>query len=358
MNKKKVGILGATGMVGQRFITLLNNHPWFEVVALAASPRSANMPYHEAVMDRWMMHDSIPDNIKNLKVLNVQEIEQIKPKVDFVFSAINMDKEEIQALESAYAENDIPVVSNNSAHRWTNDVPMIIPEVNPHHVDLIPIQQNNYNWQKGFIAVKPNCSIQSYVPALAPLMEFNPTRMIVATEQAISGAGKDFDTWPEINDNVIPYIGGENEKSEQEPLKIFGVLTDQGIKNHTGLKISAQCNRVPVSDGHMANVFVEFEEKPTIEQIIKRWEAWAPESQTLNLPSAPNPTLIYQEESDRPQTNLDRNNGNGMAITLGGLRECNVFDYRFNALSHNTIRGAAGGAILVAELLQAKGYLI
>jgi len=357
MKKLKCGILGATGMVGQRFITLLDKHSWFEVTALAASPRSAGRKYSEAVEGRWFSKKEIPANVRNLVVSDVADIEEIKGKVDFVFSAIEASKDEIRAFENKYAENDIPVVSNNSAHRWTKDVPMIMPEINPHHLEMINIQRKNHGWKKGFVVVKPNCSLQSYLPAIAPLMKYAPTAMIVTTMQAISGAGKTFETFPEIVDNVIPYIGGEEEKSEQEPLKILGSIKNNEFVNYNGIKISAHCNRVAASDGHLAAVSVKFNKKPTKEEILEAWKNYKPEPQQLKLPSAPDPVLIYKEEDDRPQTKLDRDAGNGMAITIGRLRECLVLDYRFAALSHNTIRGAAGGAILVAELLYKKGFL-
>lgn len=357
MQKIKVGILGATGAVGQRFIELLENHPWFEVAAVAASPRSAGRKYSEAVEGRWFSKKEIPANAKDLIVSDVANIEGIKNKVDFVFSAIEASKDEIKAFEDKYAENDIPVVSNNSAHRWTKDVPMIMPEINPHHLDMIKIQQKNHGWKKGFVVVKPNCSLQSYLPAIAPLMKYCPKEMIVSTMQAISGAGKTFETFPEIIDNVIPFIGGEEEKSEQEPLKILGSIKNDEFVNYNGIKISAHCNRVPTSDGHMAAVSVKFDKKPTKEEILEAWKNYRPEPQQLKLHSAPDPVLIYNEEENRPQTKLDRDAGNGMAITIGRLRECLVLDYRFVALSHNTIRGAAGGAILVAELMKVKGYL-
>lgn len=358
MEKLKCGILGATGMVGQRFITLLDSHPWFDVTAVAASPRSAGKKYSEAVEGRWFSKKEIPANVKDLVVSDVRNIEDMKGKVDFVFSAIELSKEEIREYEDKYAENDIPVVSNNSAHRWTKDVPMIIPEINPHHVSMIDIQRKNHGWNKGFVVVKPNCSLQSYLPAIVPLMEkYNPTEMIVNTMQAISGAGKTFETFPEIEDNVIPFIGGEEEKSEKEPLKILGKIENNEFVDYSGIKISAHCNRVPASDGHMATVSVKFETKPTVDEILEIWKNYKPEPQQLGLPSAPDPVLIYNSEDDRPQTKLDRDAGNGMAITIGRLRECKVFDFRFVAISHNTVRGAAGGAILVAELLKAKGYL-
>ena len=357
MKKLRCGVLGATGMVGQRFITLLDNHPWFEVKAVAASQRSANKKYHEAVEGRWASEKGIPENVNTLVVSDVADIEKMKGKVDFVFSAIEASKDEIKAFEDEYAENDIPVVSNNSAHRWTKDVPMIIPEINPQHIEMINIQKKNHGWKKGFVVVKPNCSLQSYLPALAPLMKFKPNKLIVTTMQAISGAGKTFESYPEILDNVIPNIGGEEDKSEKEPLKILGSIKNNEFVNFNGIKISAHCNRVAASDGHMATVSVAFKDKPSREEILEIWKSYKPLPQQLKLPSAPDPFLIYNEDEFRPQTKLDRDNGNGMAITLGRLRECNVLDYRFVALSHNTVRGAAGGAILVAELLRSKEYL-
>ncbi|MDP2750366.1 MAG: aspartate-semialdehyde dehydrogenase [Nanoarchaeota archaeon] len=377
-NKKlRVGILGATGMVGQRFISLLENHPWFEVTVVAASPRSAGKKYIDAVAGRWSINkpssecgsgcsselgqwvqrSEMPNFVRNLVVYDVNDVEQIKKQVDFVFSAVDMTKDEIRAIENKYAENDIPVVSNNSAHRWTPDVAMIIPEINPHHAEMIPMQRKNHGWKKGFIVVKPNCSIQSYMPVIAPLMKFNPKRMVITTMQSISGAGKTFETYPDIADNVIPFIGGEEEKSEKEPLKILGSIKNGNFVDFEGMKISAHCNRTPTSDGHMATVSIEFEKKPTREEILKAWKGYKPVPQQLGLPSAPDPVLIYREEENRPQTRLDRDAGKGMAISIGRLRPCNVFDYRFVALSHNTVRGAAGGAILVAELLYKKGYL-
>ncbi len=366
MKKLRVGILGATGMVGQRFVSLLEGHPWFDVTVVAASPRSAGRKYDEAVLGKWAMKTPIPPAIAEMIVLDVNEVDKIKKQVDFVFSAVDMTKEEIMAIENKYAENGIPVVSNNSAHRWTSDVPMIMPEINPGHIDIIQIQKKNHGWSKGkgFIAVKPNCSLQSYLPAIAPLMKFKPYEMVVTTEQSISGAGKTFDTFPEILDNVIPFIGGEDEKSEKEPLKILGSIKNGKFVDYAGLKISATCTRTPTSDGHMACVEVKFRKKPTQEQIIKAWQDYRPLPQQLKLPSAPDPVLIYNKEDNRPQTRLDRDAGTnshgraaGMAITIGRLRPSNVMDYKFVAVSHNTIRGAAGGAILVAELLYKKGYL-
>ena len=357
MAKLKVGVLGATGMVGQKFITLLDAHPWFEVVAVAASPRSAGKKYSEAVEGRWTQKKDMPKKVKDLIVSDVADVDKIKGEVDFVFSAIEASKEETREFENKYAEAGMPVVSNNSAHRWTKDVPIIIPEINPHHINLIDIQKKNHGWKKGFVVVKPNCSLQSYLPAIAPLLKYKPNKLIVSTMQAVSGAGKTLKTMPEIEDNVIPNINGEEEKSEKEPLKILGEISGGEIKNFAGIKISAHCNRVPVTDGHLAAVSVGFGKKPAREQILKDWENYKPEPQQLKLPSAPYPILIYNDNEFRPQTKLDRDNGNGMAITIGRLRECYVLDYRFVALSHNTIRGAAGGAILVAELLKAKGYL-
>jgi len=357
MKRLRAGILGATGMVGQRFISLLDGHPWFDVVAVAASPRSAGKRYSEAVEGRWSQEESIPENVKDLVVSDVADIDIMKDKVDFVFSAIEASKEEIKKFENEYAAADIPVVSNNSAHRWTKDVPMIIPEINPQHIELIKDQQKNHGWKKGFVVVKPNCSLQSYLPAIAPLLRFKPNKIVVTTMQAISGAGKTFDTFPEILDNVIPNIGGEEEKTEKEPLKILGTLEHGEIKEYSGVQISSNTCRVPAIDGHMASVYVGFENTPEIEEILSIWKGYKSVPQELRLPSAPDPMLIYNEDDFRPQTRLDRSAGKGMAITLGRLRECNILDYRFNALSHNTIRGAAGGAILVAELLYKKGYI-
>lgn len=352
----KVGVLGATGMVGQRFVSLLEGHPWFQIVAVAASPRSAGKPYHEAVSGRWAMATPIPEAVKDLMVLQVSELEKIKEQVDFVFSALDMPKDEIRALEDLYAAANIPVVSNNSAHRWTADVPMIMPEVNAHHVKLIKAQRKQRGYKRGLIAVKPNCSLQSYLLAVYALREFKPKRMIISTMQAISGAGKTFDTYPEIIDNVVPNIGGEEEKSEREPMKILGRVKGANVVEAKLPQISAHCNRVPVSDGHMATVSIEFKKKPTKEQILEAWRNFSGEPQELGLPSAPKPPLIYLEDDFRPQTKLDRDAGRGMAATVGRLRPCKVFDWRFVCLSHNTVRGAAGGAILVAELLAKKGY--
>ena len=355
--KLRVGILGGTGMVGQRFISLLENHPWFEVVTIAASPRSAGKTYEEAVGDRWKMVTPMPEAVKKIIVKNVNEVEEVSKDVDFVFSAVDMTKDEIKAIEEAYAKAETPVVSNNSAHRWTPDVPMIVPELNPEHTDVIPYQKKRLGTKRGFIAVKPNCSIQSYTPALHALMEFKPKVVVATTYQAISGAGKTFKDWPEMLDNIIPFIGGEEEKSEQEPLRIWGKVEDGVIKKAEGPVITTQCIRVPVQDGHTAAVFVSFEKKPTKEEILERWKNFKGEPQRLNLPSAPKQFIQYLEEDNRPQARLDRDYENGMGISMGRLREDTVYDYKFVGLSHNTVRGAAGGAILSAELLTAKGYI-
>lgn len=357
MQRLRVGILGATGMVGQRFVHLLNEHPWFEVVAVAASARSAGRTYAEAVEGRWAMPEGIPDAVAGLMVRQVSEIAEIASEVDFVFSALDMDKTAIRDLEDTYAKAECPVVSNNSAHRWTPDVPMIIPEVNPEHLEIIDAQRKRLGTEHGFVVVKPNCSIQPYVPALAALAEFGPKEVVVCTYQAISGAGKTFESWPEMVDNVIPYIGGEEEKSEREPLKIWGRIIDGKIANSATPKISAQCVRVAASDGHMAAVSVRFAQKPSIDEILDRWASFSGRPQELDLPSAPSPMLHYHDAPDRPQTRLDRDYGNGMGVTLGRVREDSLFDYKFIALSHNTVRGAAGGAVLIAELLHAEGRL-
>ena len=357
MNKLRVGILGATGMVGQRFISLLENHPWFEVTVVAASPRSAGKTYEEAVSDRWKMTEPMPEKVKKLVVLNVNEVETVAAKVDFVFSAVDMTKEEIKAIEEAYAKAETPVVSNNSAHRWTKDVPMVIPEINPEHFEVIKSQRERLGTSKGFIAVKPNCSIQSYTPALHALKEFGPKVVVATTYQAISGAGKTFQEWPEMIDNVIPYIGGEEEKSEQEPLRIWGKVENGEIVKAQGPIITTQCIRVPVTDGHTAAVFVSFDKKPTKEQMLKAWEEFKGLPQELNLPSAPKQFIKYLEEDNRPQTRLDRDYEKGMGVCVGRLREDSVYDYKFVGLSHNTLRGAAGGSVLSAELLKALGYI-
>lgn len=355
MDKKlRVGILGATGMVGQRFIALLENHPWFEVVAVAASPRSAGKTYAEAVGDRWKMTSEMPEAVKNLVVMNVNEVEKVSAEVDFVFSAVDMSKDEIKAIEEAYAKTETPVVSNNSAHRWTKDVPMVVPEINPQHLELIAEQKKRLGTEKGFIVVKPNCSIQSYTPMLHALKEFEPVEVVATTYQAISGAGKTFKDWPEMIDNVIPYIGGEEEKSEQEPLRLWGEIKDGEIVKASLPVITTQCIRVPVSNGHTAAVFVKFNKKPTKEQILKAWKEFKGVPQELELPSAPKQFITYFEEDNRPQAALDRDTENGMGVCAGRLREDSVYDWKFVGLSHNTKRGAAGGAVLIAELLAAK----
>lgn len=357
-DKLKVGILGATGMVGQRFISILADHPWFEVVSVAASPRSAGKTYSEAVEGRWKMDTPVPDSVKDLVLLNVNEVEKVAGTVDFVFSAVDMSKDEIRAIEEAYAKTETPVVSNNSAHRWTPDVPMVVPELNPEHFDVIPFQRKRLGTERGFVAVKPNCSIQSYTPALFALKDFGPKEVVVTTYQAISGAGKTFKDWPEMVGNVIPFIGGEEEKSEQEPLKIWGKI-DGGIivKADNGPKITSQCIRVPVLNGHTAAVFVNFDKKPSKEEIIDRWNSFSGLPQELGLPLAPKQFLRYMEEDNRPQVALDVDFENGMGISMGRLREDTLFDYKFVGLSHNTLRGAAGGAVLSAELLTAKEYI-
>lgn len=355
--KLKVGILGGTGMVGQRFISLLENHPWFEVTLIAASKRSEGKTYEEAVSGRWKMSNPIPESVKKLIVKNVNDVEKIASEVDFVFSAVDMTKEEIKAIEEAYAKAETPVVSNNSAHRWTADVPMVVPEINPEHFEIIEAQKKRLGTKKGFIAVKPNCSIQSYAPALTALMEFKPKVVVATTYQAISGAGKTFHDWPEMEGNIIPYIGGEEEKSEQEPLKLWGKIENDKIVKADGPLITTQCIRVPVTDGHTAAVFVSFEKKPTKEQIIEKWVNFKGLPQKLNLPSAPKQFIQYLEEDNRPQVILDRDFEHGMGVSMGRLREDTVYDYKFVGLSHNTVRGAAGGAILCAELLKAQGYI-
>ena len=357
MKKWKVGVIGATGMVGQRFVTLLDGHPWFEPVCLLASARSAGKKYPEAVGEKWAMSSPIPEYAKDIVVLDAEaDAERLVGKVDFVFCAVNMKKDETKALEEKYAKLEIPVVSNNSAHRATKDVPMIIPEINADHLSVIAAQRKRLGTKRGFIAVKSNCSLQSYVPLLHPLLSFGVKSAAVCTYQAISGAGKTFETMPEIVDNVIPYIGGEEEKSEVEPLKIWGKAEGDGIMNATAPVITAQCLRVPVSDGHTAAVFVSFEKKPTKEEILSSWANYAGEPQKLGLPSAPKQFIHYFEEDNRPQPKLDRMTERGMAVCAGRLREDNLFDYKFIGFSHNTLRGAAGGAVLLAELLAAKGY--
>jgi aspartate-semialdehyde dehydrogenase len=353
----KVGVLGATGMVGQRFVSLLAAHPWFEVAAVAASPNSAGKSYADAVAGRWTLATPIPPAVAALAVERASDVARIAGAVDFVFSAVDMPKDATAALEDDYARAETPVVSNCSAHRWTPDVPMLIPELNAEHAAIIDAQRRRLGTRRGFVAVKPNCSIQSYVPALHPLRGFGPTRVVVCTYQAISGAGKTFASWPEMIDNVIPFIKGEEEKSEAEPLKIWGTLRDGRIVNATAPTITAQCVRVPVTDGHMAAVFVAFERSPSKDEILAAWREYAGRPQALSLPSAPKPFLRYFEDDARPQTRLDRDAGDGQAITIGRLRPDALFDWRFVALSHNTVRGAAGGSVLTAELLSADGYL-
>ncbi len=360
MEKYKVGIIGATGMVGQRFITLVDNHPWFELTCLAASPRSAGKPYEQAVEGRWAMTTPIPEKAKGMMVLDAQaDVEKIAGMVDFVFCAVDMKKDEIRALEETYAKAECPVVSNNSAHRWTDDVPMVVPEINPEHLDVIAAQRARLGTKRGFIAVKSNCSLQSYVPALHPLKKYGLETALVCTYQAISGAGKTFERWPEMVDNCIPYIGGEEEKSEQEPLKLWGKVEDGKIVKAASPAITAQCIRVACQDGHMAAVFMKFKDgcKPSIEQIKADWAEFKGRAQELELPSAPKQFLHYFEEENRPQPRLDRNLEGGMAVSLGRLREDSQYDYKFIGLSHNTLRGAAGGAVLLAELLCAEGYI-
>ena len=355
--KLRVGILGATGMVGQRFISLLENHPWFEVVTLAASPRSAGKTYEEAVGGRWKMDTPMPEAVKKLVVMNVNDVEHVASTVDFVFSAVDMSKDEIKAIEEAYAKTETPVVSNNSAHRWTPDVPMVVPEINPEHFDVIEFQKKRLGTKRGFIAVKPNCSIQSYAPVLTAWKEFEPYEVVATTYQAISGAGKTFKDWPEMEDNCIPYIGGEEEKSEQEPLRIWGKIENGVIVKATEPKITCQCIRVPVLNGHTAAVFVKFRKKPTKEQLIEKLENFKGLPQELNLPSAPKQFIRYMTEDNRPQVTLDVNYENGMGINVGRLREDSIYDWKFVGLSHNTVRGAAGGAVLCAETLVAKKFI-
>ena len=358
MEKKlRVGILGATGMVGQRFISLLENHPWYEVVTVAASPRSAGKTYEEAVGDRWKMTTPMPEAVKKLVVMNVNEVEKVAASVDFVFSAVDMTKDEIRAIEEEYAKTETPVVSNNSAHRWTPDVPMVVPEVNPEHFDVIEFQKKRLGTTRGFIAVKPNCSIQSYAPVLTAWMEYEPYEVVATTYPAISGAGKTFKDWPEMEGNIIPYIGGEEEKSEQEPLRIWGHIENGVIVKAESPVITCQCIRVPVLNGHTAAVFVKFKKKPTKEQLIEKLVNFKGIPQELELPSAPKQFIQYLEEDNRPQVSLDVDFEHGMGISVGRLREDTVYDYKFVGLSHNTVRGAAGGAVLCAELLTAKGYI-
>lgn len=358
MKQYHVAVIGATGMVGQRFVTLLQNHPWFQVTTLAASSHSAGKTYEQAVGSRWMMSTPIPEQVRSIVVKDaVADAEEIARSVDFAFCAVDMKKEEIRTLEERYAKLECPIMSNNSAHRFTPDVPMMIPEINDDHAEIIAAQRKRLGTKRGFIAVKSNCSLQSYVPALHPLRSFGITKVLACTYQAISGAGKNFETWPEMVDNVIPFIGGEEEKSEREPLKIWGTLTNTEIVPATSPSITTQCIRVPVTDGHLAAVFVSFEKKPTIEEIKNAWQSFAGYPQQHQLPSAPAQFLTYFEEENRPQTKLDRDLEKGMGVSIGRLREDSQYDYKFVCLSHNTVRGAAGGAVLMAETLASKGYL-
>ncbi|MCR5636970.1 MAG: aspartate-semialdehyde dehydrogenase [Clostridiales bacterium] len=357
MRKYNVGIIGATGMVGQRFITLLANHPWFDISVLAASARSASKNYKDAVGSHWMMDEDIPQKVADMQVFDASDVQTVASKADFVFCAVNMPKDAIRELEEAYAKAECPVMSNNSAHRFTPDVPMIIPEINPHHAEIIPFQRKRLGIKRGFIAVKSNCSLQSYVPAIHPLMDLGVTKILACTYQAISGAGKNFETWPEMVDNLIPYIGGEEEKSEKEPLKIWGRIENGVIVNAESPMITAQCFRVPVTNGHTAAVFASFEKKASIEEIKQKMINYKGRPQELDLPSAPKQFVHYFEENDRPQIKTERNLENGMAISVGRLREDTQYDIKFACMSHNTLRGAAGGAVLMAELLCAEGYL-
>ena len=358
MNQKlKVGVIGGTGYVGQRFVSLLDNHPWFACVGVAASPRSAGKRYEDAVAGRWKIDCPMPDNVKNLVVASIDDIEEFVKDLDFVFCAVDMKKDEIRALEEKIAKLEVPVVSNNSAHRWTEDVPVMVPEVNSDHCALIDAQRARLGTKRGFIAAKPNCSIQSYVPALTPLMDFGVEKISVCTYQAISGAGKTFQDWPEMVGNLIPYIGGEEEKSEKEPLKVWGALKGDHIELAADPVISAQCYRVAVQEGHTAAVSVSFKKTPTMEEIKERWATFAGAPQLLDLPSAPKPFLQYLEEDNRPQPLMDAGFENGMGVSIARLREDSIFDYKFACLSHNTLRGAAGGAVLTAELLVKKGYI-
>ena len=356
MKKLRVGIIGATGMVGQRFIMLLNEHPYFEINALVASPRSAGQKYGKAVLGRWKMTEPCPERVLNMSVISSDDIDSVKQLCDFVFCAVSMSKDETKALEERYAKAEIPVVSNNSANRWTPDVPMVIPEINDSHLEVIAAQRKRLGTQRGFIAVKPNCSIQSYVPLLTPLMKFGIKEVVATTYQAISGAGKTFNEWPEMVDNLIPFIGGEEEKSEREPLRVWGNVRGGEIVPATSPIITTQCLRVPVTDGHTAAVFVRFEHKPTKEEILEAWKNYKGKPQILGLPSAPEQFITYFEEDNRPQARLDRDIYGGMGITAGRLREDSLYDYKFVGLSHNTLRGAAGGAVLIAELLYREGY--
>ncbi len=357
-DKLKAGILGGTGMVGQRFISLLENHPWFEVTTIAASPRSAGKTYEEAVGGRWKMQTPMPEAVKKIIVKNVRDVDDVSSEVDLVFSAVDMTKEEIRDIEEAYAKAETPVVSNNSAHRWTPDVPMVVPEINPEHLELIDVQKKRLGTRNGFIVVKPNCSIQSYTPALAAWKQFEPKQVVATTYQAISGAGKTFREWPEMEHNIIPYIGGEEEKSEQEPLRILGKIVDGKIEKAAEPLITTQCIRVPVLDGHTAAVFVNFAKKPSKEQLIQALKDFRGLPQELRLPNAPSQFIQYLEDNDRPQIALDVNYENGFGVSIGRLREDSLFDWKFVGLSHNTVRGAAGGGVLIAELLKAQGYIV
>lgn len=356
--KLKVGILGGTGMVGQRFISLLEDHPWFEVTTIAASPRSAGRTYAQAVEGRWKMTTPMPEAVKNIVVMNVNEVEKVAAEVDFVFSAVDMTKEEIKKIEEEYAKTETPVVSNNSAHRWTADVPMVVPEINPEHMKVIDFQKKRLGTQRGFVAVKPNCSIQSYAPVLTAWKEFEPYEVVATTYQAISGAGKTFQDWPEMEGNIIPYIDGEEEKSEKEPLRIWGEIKDGVIVPASSPVITCQCIRVPVLNGHTAAVFVKFRKKASKEELIAKLTRFRGVPQELKLPSAPEQFIQYLEEDNRPQISLDVDYERGMGISVGRLREDTVYDWKFVGLSHNTVRGAAGGAVLCAELLKAQGYIV
>ena len=355
--KLRVGILGGTGMVGQRFISLLENHPWFEVTTIAASPRSAGQRYEDAVGGRWKMTTPMPEAVKDIIVKNVNEVEEVASEVDFVFSAVDMSKDEIKAIEEAYAKTETPVVSNNSAHRWTPDVPMVVPEINPQHMEVIEFQKKRLGTTRGFVAVKPNCSIQSYAPVLTAWKEFEPYEVVATTYQAISGAGKTFKDWPEMEGNIIPFISGEEEKSEKEPLRIWGEIKDGVIVPADDVKITCQCIRVPVLNGHTAAVFVKFKKQPTKQQLIDAINNFSGVPQELKLPSAPKQFIRYMEEDNRPQVALDVDYENGMGVSVGRIREDSVYDWKFVGLSHNTVRGAAGGAVLCAELLKAQGYI-
>lgn len=358
MQKLKAGVIGGTGMVGQRFVTLIANHPWFELTAIAASARSAGKTYEETAGKRWALDEPMPECAKGIVVKDAADVEGMAGEVDFVFCAVDMDKDAVLALEEAYAKHETPVVSNNSANRMTPDVPMVIPEINPGHLEIIPAQKKRLGTSRGFIAVKSNCSIQSYVPALSPFrLDCGLNRILVCTYQAISGAGKTFETWPEMVDNVIPYIGGEEEKSEREPMKVWGSVAGDHIENAAKPDITAQCLRVPAANGHMAAVFCSFDKTPPMDEMKAAWASFKGRPQELKLPSAPEQFLRYFEEPDRPQTRLDRMNEHGMQISIGRLRPDSQYDYKFVCLSHNTLRGAAGGAVELAELLAAEGYI-